>query len=171
MGRLVAGHGVRGLARVKAFNPTSPTLATCDRIWLAHAASGRRESFRIRENRRHKGYFLLGLEGIDSLNALQPWIGSSVEADADRVPAPAEGEVYHYEVIGLEVRTVAGEVLGSVVDVMSLPAQDVWVVHGTPPGADKVREVLLPAAESVIVEIDLTQRIAIVDPPAGLIDL
>jgi len=170
VGRLVAGHGVRGLARVKPFNPTSPTLTTCDRLWLAHAASGRRESFRIVENRRHKGNFLLGLEGIDSLNALEPWFGSTVEADADRVPAPAANEVYHFEIIGLEVRTVAGEVLGRVVDVMALPAQDVWVVNGPGPDGRGMREILLPAVEPVLVEVDLARRTALVDPPAGLVE-
>jgi 16S rRNA processing protein RimM len=161
---------VRGLARVKPFNPNSPTLTTCDRIWLTHEASGRRASFRIRENRRHKGHFLLAFDGIESLNDLQPWIGSSVEADADRVPPPGESELYHFEVLGLEVRTVAGDVLGRVVDVMSLPAQDVWVVHAITGGSERPREILLPAAQSIVVEVDLARRIAIVDPPPGLVD-
>ena len=33
-----------------------------------------------------------------------------------------------------------------------------------------MREILLPAAESVVVEVDLAGRVAIVDPPAGLIE-
>jgi 16S rRNA processing protein RimM len=154
---------------VKPFNPTSPTLTTCDRIWLVHEASGRRASFRIGENRRHKGMFLLGLDGIDSLNALEPWIGSIVEADADSVPAPAAGEVYHFEVIGLEVRTRSGERIGEIVEVLSMPAQDVWVVQAGAPG-ERPREILVPAVEPVVVEIDLAARIAIVDPPPGLVD-
>lgn len=160
---------MRGLARVKPFNPTSPTLTTCDRIWLVHPGSGRRASFRIRENRRHKGQFLLGFEGIDSLNALEPWIGSSVEADAELVPTPAAGEVYHYEVVGLAVETVGGEPLGTVAEVMALPAQDVWVIRGRGAG-DQPREILLPAVDPVVREIDLARRIAIVDPPPGLIE-
>jgi len=138
-------------------------------VWLAHAPSGRRERFRIRENRRHKGNFLLGLEGIDSLDALQPWIGSTVEADAASVPAPAAEEVYHHEVVGLEVRTASGELLGTVVEVMALPAQDVWVLHGAAPSGG-TREILLPAAENVIREVDLVARVAVVDPPPGLIE-
>lgn len=154
---------------MKPFNPTSPTLTTCDRIWLVHERSGRRASFRIRENRRHKGHFLLAFEGIDSLNALEPWIGSSVEAEADLVPEASAGEVYHFEVVGLDVRTVAGETLGTVDEVMALPAQDVWVIRG--PGPDgKPREILLPAVEPVVREIDLAARVAIVDPPAGLVE-
>ena len=29
-----AGHGVRGLARIKPFNPESPALAACEDVWL-----------------------------------------------------------------------------------------------------------------------------------------
>jgi 16S rRNA processing protein RimM len=155
---------------VKPFNPTSPTLTTCDRIWLVHERSGRRASFRIRENRRHKGHFLLAFEGIDSLTALEPWIGSSVEVDAALVPVAGAGEVYHFEVVGLEVRTVTGETLGTVSEVLDMPAQDVWVIHGSFGGDGKPREILLPAVEPVVREIDLAARIAIVDPPAGLLD-
>lgn len=165
----MTGHGVRGLARVKPFNPTSPTLARCEAVWLVHEASGRRERFQVRESRRHKGHFLLGFHGIDSLNALEPWIGSTVEADAESLPSLEASELYHFEAVGLEVRTVAGEVLGSVVRVMPLPAQDVWVIHG--PGQNgRTREVLLPLAENVVREIDLTTRTALVDPPPGLIE-
>lgn len=167
MGRLVAGHGVRGLARVKPFNPSSPTLTTCDQLWLVHEASGRRARLRIRENRRHRGHFLLGFEGIDSLNDLEPWIGSTVEAEAGSVPAATDQEVYHFEVLGLEVRTVAGEVLGRVVEVMPLAAQDVWVVHGEAPTGGH-REILLPVVGEWIRELDLVGRFAVIDPPAGL---
>lgn len=155
---------------MKPFNPTSPTLTNCDRVWLVHPRSGLRAAFRVRENRRHKGHFLLGFEGIESLTALEPWIGSSVEADADRVPAAGAGEVYHFEVVGLEVRTIAGETLGTVSEVMDLPAQDVWVIRGRAPETGKPREILLPAVEPVVREIDLGARIAIVDPPPGLVD-
>lgn len=155
---------------MKPFNPTSPTLTSCDRIWLAHAASGRRESFRIRENRRHKGHFLLGFEGIDSLTALEPWLGSIVEAESTSVPAPDPSEVYHFEVVGLEVRTTSGEVVGRVAEVLAMPAQDVWVIHVAASETSKAREILLPATKPVLVEIDLPARVAVIDPPPGLLD-
>jgi ribosomal 30S subunit maturation factor RimM len=60
-------------------------------------------------------------------------------------------------------------VLGEIVEVMDLPAQDVWVIHGPAPGGGR-REILLPAAEPVVLEVDLAQKFAIVAPPAGLID-
>jgi len=170
VGKLVAGHGVRGLARVKPFNPSSPTLATCDRVWLSHAPSGRRQEFRVRENRRHRGHFLLGFEGIDSLNDLEPWIGSAVEADVACVPAATDDEIYHFEAVGLEVRTTSGERLGTVVEVMALPAQDVWVIDRGPGAPARARELLLPVAPEIVREVDLVARVATVEPPAGLVE-
>jgi len=170
VGKLVAGHGVRGLARVKPFNPTSPTLTTCDRVWLVQPSSGRRASFRVRENRRHRGYFLLGFDGIDTLDALQPWIGSAVEADVASVPPATEDELYHFEAVGLTVRTVAGEQLGTVQAVMALPAQDVWVIDRGPDVPARSRELLLPLAPGIVHEVDLAERVATVEPPAGLIE-
>lgn len=51
-----------------------------------------------------------------------------------------------------------------------MPAQDVWVIHGRAEAGGRPREILLPAVEPVLREIDLAGRVAIVDPPPGLID-
>ena len=97
---------------MKPFNPTSPTLTSCDRIWLVHERSrdGVRRSASAR-SAATKGLFLLGLEGIESLNDLEPWQRPS-EAESEAIPDAGAGEVYHFEVVGLEVRTVDGDSLG-----------------------------------------------------------
>lgn len=53
---------------------------------------------------------------------------------------------------------------------MALPAQDVWVIRGHGRSDGKPREILLPAVEPVVREIDLTARVALVDPPPGLLE-
>ncbi|HZR84366.1 MAG TPA: ribosome maturation factor RimM [Candidatus Binatia bacterium] len=171
LGRIVAGHGVRGLARVKPFNPASPTLASCGEARLAKPGQEPR-THRIRECRPHRGMLLVSFEGIDSLNDLEPWIGSTVEVDAGALAEPAEGELYHHETLGLEVRTTAGTRLGTIVDVMALPANDVWVVReGGADAAEGAREWLIPAVAPIVTEIDLRARVARIDPIPGLLDV
>lgn len=68
---------------------------------------------------------------------------------ADRPPLP-EGEYYHHQLIGLRVVEVGGGELGVVRDILQTGANDVYVVR-TLQGA----EILLPAIDSVIQEIDL----------------
>lgn len=171
LGKLVAGHGVRGLARVKPFNPDSPTLRSCAAAWLHRPADGHRERLGIRECRPHHRVFLIAFEGIDSLDALEPWIGSLIEVESQTLPALAQDELYHHEAVGLTVRTTGGELVGTVAEVMALPANDVWVVRcAAPAGGASEREVLIPVVSAIVTRIDLAERVAVVDPIPGLLE-
>jgi len=169
LGKVVAGHGVRGLARVKPFNPRSSALASADRVFLVDA-SGRRARFAIVECRPHKGMYLVGFEGLDSLDALLPWIGSSLEIPVAELPPPGEGEIYHHEAIGLEVRTPDGHRVGTVAAVETMPGNDCWVVRTDPDAEGRVRDCLVPAVAPILSRVDLRERVAVIDPPEGLLD-
>lgn len=60
-----------------------------------------------------------------------------------------EDEYYLYQIVGLAAWTLQGEYLGRVREVLITGANDVFIVRG-PKG-----EILLPAIEEVIQEIDL----------------
>jgi 16S rRNA processing protein RimM len=164
LGKLVAGHGVRGLARIKPFHAGSPALACSPHLWLHHS-DGRRERFAVAERRQHKQMFLVRLVGMDRLEDLAPWIGSIVEIERAALPATTGGEIYAFEAIGLTVATLAGERLGEVLETLTLPANDVWVVL-RPDG----REQLIPVIPDVVREIDLASRCATIDPLPGLVE-
>jgi len=74
-----------------------------------------------------------------------------------------EGEYYLYQIVGLATWTVEGEYLGRVREVLTTGANDVYVVRG-PKG-----EVLLPAIEEVIREVDLEAGRMIVSLMEGLV--
>jgi len=169
LGKVVAGHGVRGLARVKPFSARSPALEASDHAWLVDAA-GRRRRFAIVECRPHKGVYLVGFEGIDSLDALQPWIGSAIEIPVADLPPPGEGEIYHHEAIGLEVRTTDGRRVGTVAGVETMPGNDCWVVRTDPDAEGHTRDCLVPAVAPILSHVDLRARVAVIDPPQGLLD-
>ena len=170
LGKIVAGHGVRGLARVKPFNPRSSALEACRDAQVATPA-GERRSFAVTECRPHRGLFLMRFEGIDSLDALEPWIGSSIVIERADLPELADDELYHHEAIGIEVRTVDGSLVGRIVEVMALPANDVWVVRGAAraPGEPE-REWLIPAVAPIVQRVDLRDGVAVIDPIPGLLE-
>jgi len=58
---------------------------------------------------------------------------------------------------------VEGQHLGTVADILETGANDVYIVRGDGP-----RELLLPAIESVILEVDLEQGRLLVRVPEGL---
>jgi 16S rRNA processing protein RimM len=170
LGKLVAGHGVRGLARIRPFNPQSATLPRCAKLWLMPPGGSEPTCFRVSACRPHGNVFLVQLDGVASLNELEPWIGSQVEVPAESLPAASAGEVYHFEAIGLSVCTGDGTEVGVVVDVMALPANDVWVVRPRDAEPSTTAEALIPVVAPIVTHIDLAARTATIDPVDGLLD-
>jgi 16S rRNA processing protein RimM len=73
-----------------------------------------------------------------------------------------EGEFYAREVIGLKVRTIEGEALGEVTEILVTGANDVYVVKG------ERGETLLPARVEVIKGIDVEAGTMTVELLPGL---
>ena len=91
--------------------------------------------------------------------------GGIVTVDASQLPPAGEGEVYLFQLEGLEVKTDLGRSLGRVKDVMTTGAAPILVVH------DGARERLLPMSPDVLVAVDLEDRTVVVRMLPGLDEL
>ncbi len=76
-----------------------------------------------------------------------------------------EGQFYHHQIIGLQVRTTRGEYIGDIVDILTGKSNDNYIVRG-PTG-----EILIPAIEDVVQSIDLDAGIVTIEAIEGLLDL
>jgi len=79
-------------------------------------------------------------------------------------PLP-EGQYYHHQIIGLQVWTTQGELLGNVIEVLTGKSNDNYIVQSAK------GEILIPAIEDVVQSIDLDHRIITIEPIEGLLDL
>jgi 16S rRNA processing protein RimM len=92
--------------------------------------------------------------------------GKIVLAQAGILQPLAAGEFYWHELIGCEVQTEAGDVVGTVREIWETGAHDVLVVRN-----EAGRQNLIPTAREITQKIDLeNQRIVVAGLP-GLIDL
>ena len=79
-------------------------------------------------------------------------------------PLP-EGQYYHDQIIGLKVKTTGGELIGTVIDILTGKSNDNYIVQG------ERGEVLIPAIEDVIKCVDLNAGEVVIEPLEGLLDL
>jgi len=86
---------------------------------------------------------------------------------ADLPPLGDPADFYDHELIGLAVRTVAGEHVGTVADVLH-HGQDLLVVDGA--GRRSGEEILVPFVAAIVPEVDLAGGFLVVDPPPGLLN-
>lgn len=111
--------------------------------------------------RFHKDHALLTLEGVIDRNEAELLRGVDVFVPEEWLPSLEEDEFYVHQILGLRVVTLDGEELGTVKDVMFTGANEVYVVRG-----DAYGDVLLPAIDEVVREVDLdagTIRVQLLD--------
>lgn len=122
-----------------------------------------KREIKITRRRPHNDGILFGFEGIATPEQAAKYTGKTVFVRAEDRPPLPEGEYYHHQIIGLDVFDEAGASLGVVSEILETGANDVYVVKN-PAG----REILLPALEQVVLEIDLERKMMKVHLLPGL---
>ena len=159
VGRIVGAFGVRGQLKVIPTGRSPERFRQLERLYVGET----HDHYEIEHCQVRRTEVLLKLKGIDTREAAiaQRYVYVYVpESEALALPP---GEYFVHQIVGLQVLTTAGEDLGTVEEVLSTGANDVYVVPG-PRG-----EVLIPALKTVIRTIDLATGQLIVELPPGLL--
>jgi len=159
VGRIVAPWGVRGEVKVTLETDFPERFERLKRVYLGEKAT----SFVLERSRLHKGHALLKLGGCDDRDAAEKFRGQLVQIPIEEAMPLGEDEYYVYQIVGLDVWTTEGEHLGRVSEVLFTGANDVYVVHG------EKGEILIPAVEGVVLEVDLAGGRLTVELMEGLI--
>lgn len=149
VGKLRRPHGVHGELIMEVLTDFPERLRPGVQIYLGenHLAD------RLRTRRTNGSTLLVAFDSVrdpESAGALRNQF-VFVRAD-DRPPLP-EGEYYHHQLLGLQVISDDGRLLGKLVEILDTGANDVYIVRPEH-GAD----ILLPALNSVMQEIDLAGK-------------
>jgi 16S rRNA processing protein RimM len=163
IGRVVGTHGIKGY--VKAISYAESTASFAPGKLLTLRQKGKPVvTLAIESARPHKRGILLALEGITSIDAAKEWVGYELCIDKATLPELETGTYYWHQIIGLEVFTVDNRRIGKVAAIFPTGSNDVYVVR------DGKKEVLIPAIDSVVADIDLAHNVLRVDLPEGLED-
>ncbi len=161
LGTIVNTHGIRGELRVLPYNPDTEALGSGAAVVLQRGA--RQRIAEVRAARRHKKFILITVGGVET-SAAQELVGWEIAVPAASLPRPGDGEVYHFQLVGLAVVTTAGEEIGVVEEVLSTAASDICVVRRDG------REFLVPFVEPIIRSVDLDGGRLVIEPLPGLLE-
>jgi 16S rRNA processing protein RimM len=92
-------------------------------------------------------------------------LGHSVVMEHDQNHSIPEGQYYHHQIIGLQVKTTQGELIGTITDILTGKSNDNYIVQSTR------GEILIPAIEDVVQSINLDQGCITIEAIDGLLNL
>lgn len=161
VGRVVKPHGIRGAFKV------APLIERTDRIIKALKVFVRTgESagmwMDVEWGRVQGESIVLKLKGIDDRNQAEEYRKADIqlpEIDDDVLP---EGTYIASSLIGFHAVSEDGKTIGTVVDILNMPAQDVFVVKS------EKGEILIPAVKAFIVHVDVEAKRIIISWIEGL---
>ena len=157
IGKIIAPWGIKGKLKVEVVTDFPQRFAPSSKIYI------NRQPMTINSTEWHKGKAIIKLNTIDSIEDAQRLRGQPVEIHHSQVYPLPEGQYYHFQLIGLEVWTTQGELLGNVTEILTAESNDNYVVRGAK------GEVLIPAIEDVIKSIDLDKRCMVIEAIEGLL--
>jgi 16S rRNA processing protein RimM len=164
IGRISRTHGVRGALKVVPYGETLGEQSAGEKLFLNPDAKGVRPELTLAALRPQGKFWVVQFHELSDMDAAQRVVGEELFVPEDRLSPTEEGEYYHFQLLGLSVVTVGGRYLGILERIMETGANDVYVVNC------EGKELLVPAVEGIICEVDLALGKMVIDPPEGLMD-
>jgi 16S rRNA processing protein RimM len=160
VGKLRRPHGLGGDLLMEVITDFPERLKPGVQVYVGDF----HQPMRIHNLRWHDQLLLVTFEECNSLDEASALRNNLIFVRADDRPALDEGEYYHHELLGMLVRSDEGELLGNLTEILVTGANDVYVVT-----RQDGKQVLLPAIESVILEINPGKKEMLVHLIPGLV--
>jgi len=159
IGQILAPWGIKGKLKVEVVTDFPQRFTPGSKIYI------NQQPMTIDSTEWHKGKAIIKLSTIDSIEDAQRLRGQPIEIHHSQLQPLPEGQYYRFQLIGLEVYTTQGELLGNITEILTAESNDIYVVSG-----DR-GDILIPAIEDVVKSIDLNKERVTIEPIEGLLSL
>ena len=157
VGVITTTHGVRG--EVKVY-PTTDAERFPDLEYVFLDTGREKKQLYIQNVKFFKNLVILKFKNIDNINDIEKYKGKELWIPREEAQDLEEDEYYIADLIGMKIVTEDGTSVGILKDVMETGANDVYVVS-----KDGEPDQLFAAIEEVVKDIDVENKLMIVDPP------
>lgn len=160
LGHIVAAHGIRGEVLVRTYTGAPADITAYGPLTSADGS----RSFRLAVVRETPKGVIARVGGIADRTAAEALAGVALYVPRHLLPAPADSEFYHADLVGLAAVAPDGTAVGDVVAVQNYGAGDLLEIRLAATG----RTELVPFADAYVPIIDVeTGRLVVVMPAAA----
>ncbi|MBC1796194.1 ribosome maturation factor RimM [Listeria booriae] len=166
VGKIVNTHGLMGEVRVISQTDfADERFVPGNELFLFAKNSKKPEKLVIKTHRKHKNFDLLTFEGIMGINNVERMKEGMLKVPESQLGDLEENEFYFHEIIGCEVYTEEGELLGTISEILTPGANDVWVVQ-----QKGEKDKLVPYIADVVTSVNIADKKITISVMEGLFD-
>ena len=162
IGQIVNTFGIKGMVKVKPFTDDITRFDDLEKVYVE--TNKQKKVYEIEEVKYHKDMVMLKFKGIDRVEDAELLRNSYLKVNRQDEPELEEGTYYIVDLLGLDVYSDEGILLGKVEDIFNNGSCDIYDVKD-----ELGKQLLLPAISDVIKEINLKEKKIVVHILKGLI--
>ena len=158
IGKITNAHGVMGEVKVQPWCDSPEFFCQFKTLYVDET----HWPVKVERARPHKNMVIVKLEGVTDMNGALALRNAVLHIDRKDVNLP-EGSFFLADIEGLEARDAqTGEVLGKIAEVLTLPANNVYVIRGGK------RELMIPAVPAFVAETNVEEGFVRINIIAGI---
>jgi len=119
----------------------------------------------IEKIRPQKNLLIIKFKEIPDMNSAEEIKGGVLKITRDELMELPKDTFYIFDIIGMKVETEEGQNLGTIKDIIKTGSNDVYVVAG------ETKQYLIPALKDIVRSIDKDQKVMVIKPLDGLLDI
>ncbi len=155
-------HGLKGEVFVSLETDFPERLQKGTRLYMGEEHN----PVTIASRRPHGDGLLLAFEEFPGLESVNPFRNVPLFVPVEDRPPLPEGEYYQHQLLGMRVVEEDGSLLGTLTEILSTGANDVYVVRSEEGG-----ELLLPATTDVVRQVSVAEKRMVVHLLPGLLEI
>ena len=161
LGQIVNVKGLKGEVKVNSFTDDNTKFERIPNVFLKQ--KGNLKEYSIEKVGYSKNQVIIKFKGVNTVEEAETLRNAYIVVDREIFGELPEGVYYIADLLGLDVYTEDGTLLGKVDDIFSTGSNDVYVVKD-----ELGKQKLLPGIEDVIKLIDIESGKIIVNLIEGL---
>ncbi|MDD2446112.1 MAG: ribosome maturation factor RimM [Tissierellia bacterium] len=162
VGKIINSHGIRGEVKVYPF---TNDIIRFDFLKLAYIGESK-ILVNIESVKYHKGIVILKFKEYNDINDILKYKDSYIFVDDENRIILPKNHYFIYDLIGCNVVDTKGNSIGILKDVLQEYSNDVYVIKDK----NESNEYLIPAVKKFIKDINIKEKLIIIDPIEGLIE-
>lgn len=162
--KIARTRGIRGEVLADLHTDFPERFQELTDVWLEFP-DGSRRRMTLENSWPHQGRQVLKFAGVDDIDTAEKFAGAWVQIETREAVTLPEGTYFDHDLVGCSLRSLAGEELGRVEQVLRIAGNSQLVVRG------RSGEFYVPAIEAFCKSVSIDRKEILVDLPEGLIDL
>lgn len=151
IGQIVNTFGIKGMVKIKPFTDDIRRFDDLKKVYIENNKS--RKEYEIEEVKYHKEMVLIKFKGVETVEQAELLRNYYLKVKREDEPELDDGTFYIVDLLGLEVYSDEGNLLGKLEDIYNTGSNDIYVVKN-----ELGKQLLLPAISDVIKDINLDEK-------------